>query len=382
MRRLIHGRALVGSELREVTVVLDGPRIAAVRGEKGAPAGAVQVSGVLAPGFVDVHVHGGAGADFMDADPEAVRRICAFHARHGTVALAATTLTAGRAAIRDAVAAAAAVAAAPGRDEARVAAVHLEGPYLNPARAGAQDPQELRGADRGEVEEWLAAGEGLPFLMTIAPEVPGALDLIAALSRRLRFSIGHTEASHEVVRTALARGARHFTHLFNAMPPLHHRTPGVVGAALAAEEATVELIADGQHVHPLLLAACARLMGDRVALVTDAMRACGMPPGAYRLARLEVRVEDGAARLPDGTLAGSLLTMAGAVRTMVHDAGVPLARVLPLASTVPAGLLGLPGKGRIAAGADADLVELDPELRVVRTWIAGEEVAGEVGGPG
>jgi N-acetylglucosamine-6-phosphate deacetylase len=379
VRRLIHGNALVGGELREVTVVLDGPRIAFVRGERGAPAGAVQVAGVLAPGFVDVHVHGGAGFDFMDADVASNRRICAFHARHGTVALAATTLSASRAAVRAAVGAAAEVAAAPWRGEARIAAVHLEGPYLNPERAGAQDPQQLRDADRGEVEDWLAAAPELPFLMTIAPEVPGALDLVAALSRRVRFSIGHTTASHEVALAALASGARHFTHLFNAMPPLHHRNPGVVGAALAAAEATVELVADGLHVHPLLLAACARLMGERVALVTDAMRGCGMPPGTYQLGGLEVKVEEGTARLADGTLAGSLLTMAGAVRTMVR-AGVPLARVLPLASTVPAGLLGLPGKGRIAAGADADLVELDEDLRVVRTWIAGEEVAGEMGG--
>jgi N-acetylglucosamine-6-phosphate deacetylase len=381
LRRLLHGRALVGGELREVTIVFDGPRMAVVRGEKGAPAGALAVRGVLAPGFVDLHVHGGAGADFMDGDVAATRRICAFHARHGTVALAATTLTGSRSAIRAAVAAAGAVATTPRPGEARVVAIHLEGPYLSPARAGAQDPRELRAADRAEVEEWLAAAPGLPFLMTVAPEVPGVLELIAALSRRIRFSIGHTEAPHELVQQALASGARHFTHLFNGMPALHHRNPGVVGAALASAEATVELIADGHHVHPLLLAACARLLGDRVALVTDAMRACGMPPGRYRLGDLEATVEGGTARLESGALAGSLLTMAGAVRTMVA-AGVPLARVLPLASTVPAGLLGLPGKGRIAAGADADLVELDEELRVVRIWIGGEEVAGEVGGPG
>jgi N-acetylglucosamine-6-phosphate deacetylase len=148
-----------------------------------------------------------------------------------------------------------------------------------------------------------------------------------------------------------------------------------VGAALASPDALVELIADGLHVHPLLLGACARLLGDRVALVSDAMRACGMPPGVYRLGPLDVTVDGRGARLPDGTLAGSVLTMAGAVRTMVREAGVPLARVLPLASAVPARALGLAGHGRLAAGAVADLVELDEELRAARVWIAGREIA-------
>ncbi|HEV8629435.1 MAG TPA: N-acetylglucosamine-6-phosphate deacetylase [Thermoanaerobaculia bacterium] len=373
--RLLHGRAFVGGEVREqVTVAIDGGAIAAVRVGEAPPVGAERVEGVLAPGFVDLHVHGGAGADFMDGTVEAVRTACAFHARHGTVALAATTLSAGRAAVGAAVAAAAAVAREPRPGEAHIAGIHLEGPYLNPAKAGAQDPAALRAADREEVEEWLAAAGPLPVLMTLAPEVPGALELIEALAGRVTFSLGHTEASAELAAAALRRGARHFTHLWNAMPPLHHRRPGTVGAALASEAATVELIADGLHVHPLLLAACARLLPDRVALVTDAMRAAGMPPGAYRLGSLEVEVGAGAARLADGTLAGSLLTMDAAVRTMVR-AGLPLARVLPLASAVPARVLGLSTHGRIAAGAAADLVALDEELTASRVWIAGEQVA-------
>src|SRR5262249_36172477 len=162
-----------------------------------------------------------------------------------------------------------------------------------------------------------------------------------------------TDATAELAAEALARGARRFTHLWNAMPPLHHRRPGAVGAALASADATVELIADGIHVHPTLLAACARLLPDRVCLITDAMRAAGMPHGAYRLGALDVTVGEDGARLADRTLAGSVLTMAGAVRTMVERAGLPLASVLPLASTVPSRAMGLAGKGRIAHGADA-----------------------------
>jgi N-acetylglucosamine-6-phosphate deacetylase len=372
--RILHGRAFVDGDVRDgVTVRFDGGRIAEVRVGVAAPAGAEQVRGVLAPGFVDLHVHGGAGADFMDGSVEAARRVCAFHARHGTVALAATTLSASRAAVTAAVVAAAAVAAAPRPGEARVAGIHLEGPYLNPAKAGAQDPAALRAADVAEVEEWLAAAGAVPVAMTVAPEVPGVLELIATLGHRVAFSLGHSEASEELALRALARGARRFTHLFNAMPPLHHRKPGLVGAAFASA-VTVELIADGSHVHPLLLAACARLMPFRVALVTDAMRAAGMPDGRYRLARLEVEVRDGTARLPSGALAGSLLTMAGAVRTMVREAGLPLARVLPLASSVPGRALGLSSRGAIAAGAGADLVEREEELRATRGWIESVEM--------
>ena len=370
----LHGRAFVEGEVREgVAVRLAGDRIAAVSTGVRAPAGAVAIAGVLAPGFVDLHVHGGAGADFMDGEVEASRRACSFHARRGTVALAATTLSAPGEAIARAVRAAAAVAAAPAPGEARVAAIHLEGPYLNPARAGAQDPAALRAADLAEVDGWIAAAGELPLLMTVAPEVAGVLALIAARGERVRFALGHSEAGHELAQAALAAGARQVTHLFNAMPPLHHRQPGLVGAALASPDAVVELIADGLHVHPLLLGACARLLGERVALVTDAMRACGMPHGAYRLGPLEVTVDESGARLAGGALAGSLLTMAGAVRTMVREAGLPLASVLPLASAVPARALGLAGHGRIAAGGAADLVELDDGLGVARVWIDGEE---------
>ena len=373
-RQALYGRAFVDGAVRDaVTVEIEGPRVAAVRVGEPPPAGSEQIAGILVPGFVDLHVHGGAGADFMDGTVEAARRVCAFHARHGTVALAATTLSAGRAEITAAITAAAAVADDPRPEEARVAGIHLEGPYLSPAKAGAQDPAVLRAVDRDEVAEWLSAAGDLPVTMTVAPEVPGVLELIARLAGRVTFSLGHTDADETLTHRALTAGARRFTHLWNAMPSLHHRHPGAVGAALASD-ATLELIADGLHVHPLLLAATARAAPRRVALITDAMRAAGMPQGRYALAGLDVEVRDGSARLANGSLAGSLLTMDAAVRTMVLEAGVRLDQALPLASEVPASALGLAAKGRIVPGADADLVELDGELRAARTWIAGVAV--------
>jgi N-acetylglucosamine-6-phosphate deacetylase len=333
--------------------------------------GGGKAKGVIVPGFVDVHVHGGAGADFMDATGEAVREVARFHLRHGTTSLAATTLSAASEAITDAIRAVRRHEPQP--DEAAIVAIHFEGPYLQPAKCGAQDPASLRAANRDELLAWIDEAGELPLVMTIAPEVEGALELIGELAGRVVFSIGHTAATLEISIAALERGARHFTHLFNAMPPLHHREPGPVAAALGSK-ATAELIADTLHLHPAVLSLAARSLGGRAVLVTDAMRACGMPEGSYRLYRHEVTVSGGAARLRDGTLAGSVLTMDAAVRNMVSVAGIDLEDALRAATSTPAALVGAATKGRIAAGLDADLVVLDDDLTVARVIARGEEV--------
>lgn len=372
----LRGRAFVGGRLCEDAVVLwDRGLITEVDLAPGAASGVPRVSGTIVPGFVDVHVHGGAGADFMDATPQAVRRVAAFHARHGTAALAATTLSASDEAVTRAVDAIAEAAAHPRPDEAGLLAIHLEGPYLNAQNAGAQDRESLRAADPQEVERWRARAPHLVWRMTVAPEVPGVLELIEKLRDHFSFCIGHTSATYDLCQEALQRGATHFTHLFNAMAPLHHREPGPVGAALVSPRASVELIADGLHVHPALLASVARLMPGRVALVTDAMRACGMPDGTYGLYRHTVSVRAGEARLADGTLAGSVLTMAGAVRNMVLRAGMPLQAVLPLATEVPARLLQAGDrKGRLQAGADADVLVLSEDLGLEQVFLRGQEI--------
>lgn len=371
--RHLYGRAFVDGAIHEdVLVTLDGAVIADVERTARVPGDADRVRGILVPGFIDVHVHGGDGADFMDAHDEGTERILRFHARHGTTALAATTLSASRGDLQTAVEAIRRVAAGS-PDGAEIAGVHLEGPYINRERAGAQDLTSIRPSDIHELAALINEAPRLRWIVTIAPEIEGARALIAHFRDRVLFSIGHTSANHATAVAALEWGACHFTHLFNAMTGLHHRDPGVVGAAMTSVDATAELIADGVHVHQAALRLAVTAMPHRIALVTDAMRACGLADGTYKLYDYEVTVADGAARLTDGTLAGSVLTMAGAVKNMVELAGLPLETVLPLATEVPARIMGVSDrKGRIESRYDADLVLLTEKFDVERVWVRGD----------
>jgi N-acetylglucosamine-6-phosphate deacetylase len=372
----LHGRAFVDGALRDdVLVTIEGGVIADVAQTTNVPAAAQRMGhAVLVPGFVDLHVHGGDGADFMDAHEESTERILAFHASHGTTALAATTLSASRTDLHSAVDT---IARVSGNREAsaEIVAVHLEGPFINEARAGAQDRASIRPADIHEIAALIAQAPRLRWIVTVAPEIEGARGLIEHFRDRMLFSIGHTSADHATAVAALEWGASHFTHLFNAMTPLHHRDPGVVGAALTAVHATAELIADGVHVHPAALRIAVAAMPHRITLVTDAMRACGLAEGTYKLYEYEVTVADGAARLADGTLAGSVLTMDGAVKNMIELAGLPLETVLPLATEVPARVAGCGDrKGKLDRRYDADLVVLNEKFEVERVWARGAEV--------
>ncbi|MFN2442945.1 MAG: N-acetylglucosamine-6-phosphate deacetylase [Thermoanaerobaculia bacterium] len=377
-RRILRGRGFVAGSIHDdVIVVIEDGRFADVRlAVRPSDPEPNLGDGLMVPGFIDVHVHGAAGADFMDGDPEATRRVCQAHLREGTTALAATTLSGSREAIAAALQSAFAVAERPGSAEAAIVAVNLEGPYLSPAKAGAQDPASLRSASIEEVDSWLALGRGgLPWLMTVAPEVHGVLSLIESFHDRVHFSVGHTSADYAQTVQAIAAGARHMTHMFNAMPPLHHRDPGPVGAFALDDRCTVELIADGIHLHPAVLHMIASMFSDRAVLVTDAMRACGLEEGTYKLYRHDVRVSGGAARLADGTLAGSVLTMREAVRNMVELAGVPIESVLPLATEIPARLLGIDGaRGWLAAGYEADLLVLSERFELQKIFCRGNEV--------
>jgi N-acetylglucosamine-6-phosphate deacetylase len=372
--RLLHGRAFVrGAFQDDVLVTLSDGVIADVVQTAEVPAAAERTKNLIVPGFIDGHIHGGDGADFMDANEAGNARILAFHARHGTTALAATTLSASQRDLRRAVAAIARASRAEPKG-AELCAIHLEGPYINAERAGAQDRSSIRPADIQEVESLFAEAPELRWMMTLAPELDGARALIEHFRERIRFSIGHTAADYGAAMKALEWGASHFTHLFNAMTGLHHREPGAVGAALLSAGATAELIADGIHVHPAVLHLAARLMPGRIALVTDAIRACGLAEGTYKLYRHDVTVAGGAARLPGGELAGSLLTMSAAVRNMVELAGLPLETVIPLATEVPAHILGIAGrKGKLERGYDADLVLLGESLSVERVFVKGME---------
>ena len=373
MRQLIRGRAFVGGRFHEACVVhVDEGMITRVDidvAEAGNP------EDLILPGFVDMHVHGGAGADFMDGDPDAAIAVAEFHARHGTTALAATTVSGTRDAISRAIGA---IDEARRRDVgecAEIVAIHLEGPYLSPSRCGAHASEALRPPDAGELDEWLASGAPPRWLMTIAPEIEGARALIERFRGSVAFAAGHTEVRFAGMLDAVELGVGHATHLLNAMTPFQQREPGVFGALAVTESMTAEVIADGIHLHPVTLQVCAKLFGDRLALGTDANRAAGAPDGRYELGGRPITVEAGVARTEEGALAGSTLTMDRALRNMVELAGVHIERVVPMATEIPARILGVADrKGRIEEGFEADLVVMSPRLEVKTVLVRGREV--------
>jgi N-acetylglucosamine-6-phosphate deacetylase len=372
--RHLYGRAWVRGAIEDETLItIAGSTIESVVQTRDVPRDAERTSALIVPGFIDLHIHGGDGADFMDADERANARILAFHARNGTTAMMATTLSGSVADLANAVAA---IARSSDDHGAEIAGIHLEGPYINRDRAGAQDRASIRPADIQEIASLLERAPRLKWMITFAPEIDGARALVERFRERVVFSIGHTSADYAEAVAALEWGATHFTHLFNAMTGMHHREPGVVGAALVSRSATAELIADGIHVHPAVLNIAATTIPHRIALVTDAMRACGLADGTYKLYGQDVDVKEGAAHLrKGGALAGSTLTMHGAVRNMVELAGLPIERVIPLATEVPARIIGVRDrKGVIDRGYDADLVLLDKRLDLERVIVRGEEV--------
>ena len=336
---------------------------------------------VLLPGFVDLHLHGAVGHDVTDGDAEGLRAIARFLVRHGVTAFAPTTWSASAAATLGAVESVAA-ARGPVSGGAHILGAHLEGPWLSPARCGAQDPTALRPPNIGELRQLLATGA--VARITLAPELPGAPALlVAALDSGVAVSIGHSDASHAAAAVAIDRGVRSATHLYNAMRPLHHRDPGVVGAVLADPRVAAELIADGTHVHPAALRVAWNAKGpDALALVSDALRPTGLPAAAAPPGRTGCGQGSGptgaggeppgAVRLADGTLAGSTVTLDAAVREMMAATGASLAELWPVSSRTPARVLGIDArKGGLEPGMDADLVLLDGELNVRATVVAG-----------
>jgi N-acetylglucosamine-6-phosphate deacetylase len=254
--------------------------------------------------------------------------------------------------------------------------VHLEGPWLSEKRRGAQDAEQLRPPDPDELAALLAAGP--VRLVSLAPELPRGLETIEAIAAAGAVpALAHTDATYEQAVAAIEAGARHAVHTFNGMRPLHHREPGVLGAVLEREEVSCEVIADGHHVHPAVMRLLHRVKGaTRTALVTDAIAASGLPNGDHSLGTTPIRVEDGQARTSAGSLAGSVLTMDAAVRHAHEWLGIPLGEAVAMATTTPAGVIGLSGrKGRIAAGYDADLAVLDDALRPVATFVGGSRLA-------
>ena len=379
MRTLIVGGTVVTpfQEFPGSTVIVENGQIRAVVAQRPPAQPGDQIvdatGQIVAPGMIDVHVHGGAGYDTMDATQEALDGMARFFASHGVTSFLPTTMTGpadGIAAALEAVAACPICAAG-----AAHLGVHLEGPYLSPLHKGAQPETHLRAPDPGEYNAWFETG--VARLITVAPEIDGALALIeAGVAHGVDFAVGHSDADLEIVTQAADRGLRQATHTFNAMKGLHHRTPGTLGAVLSDERIYAQLIADGIHVHPAMVKLLVRAKGTaRTILITDAMRATGLPDGTYDLGGQDIRVVQGVARTAEGSLAGSTLVMDAAVRNVMAFAGLPLTEALSMATAVPAEALNLAGrKGVIAPGADADLILLDADLAVTLTMVSGQVV--------
>jgi N-acetylglucosamine-6-phosphate deacetylase len=341
-----------------------GATIDAIDGDKVDPA--TNADDYILPGFIDLHVHGGAGRDMMEGG-DAPHAIAALHARHGTTSLLATTMTAPPQDIERALGAIGAACRERGKNEARILGVHLEGPYINAAKLGAQPPF-AKEATLAEVEAY----ERLAPLrvITVAPEIHGHLELVRTLAAEgIRVQIGHTSGSYEDGVAALEHGAAGFTHLFNAMPGLHHREPGMVGAALAHAQ-YAEIIPDLLHVHPGAIKVALRAI-PHLFCVTDSTAAAGMPDGEYMLGRQVVLKCMGGVRLADGTLAGSTLTMDGALRNLVKI-GLSIEEASRRVSTNAADYLGETRRGRLAPGCHADVVVLDRDLNIKAVHIEGE----------
>ncbi|WP_053374736.1 N-acetylglucosamine-6-phosphate deacetylase [Paenibacillus sp. FJAT-27812] len=384
---LIHNVNIV-LENRVVTgsvVVQDGKIAQVISEDDNEAAGAVTKElpsidgqgGWLLPGFIDVHVHGGFGADFMDASRESFDTITKFHASQGTTGMLATTMTAAKDAIENVL-----QAVAKYRSEempyAALYGVHLEGPFISEKWPGAQNPIFIKDPQLEWMKQWHSEWPDLIRQLTLAPEKNGAIETIAWLAEQgINTACGHTDAVYDEVIAAANAGLSQAVHTFNAMRGLHHREPGTLGAVLTDDRIAAELIADGIHVHPaairLVLAAKPQ---DKVILITDAMAAAGMPDGEYSLGGLAVIVKDGEARLREGNaLAGSCLTMIGAVRFILENSSLTIAEVSRLASGNAAKQLGISDRtGSIASGKQADLVWTDASLNVRQTWVQGRSV--------
>ncbi len=334
----------------------------------------IEASGLmLLPGFIDLHVHGAIGHEAMDASPDGLQAMARFYAQHGVTGFLPTTWTDSHTSISQALDTITELTG-PVKNGATILGAQMEGPYLNASKSGAQAAHHIRRADRSEVAEYL---DNHIKLLALAPEFEENLWLIDECVRRgITVSAAHTAANYQQMLVAVEHGLSHATHTFNAMVGLGHRDPGTVGAVLALPQIRAELIADNVHVHPATMKILVQAKGvDKVILITDAIRGCGMPDGDYRIDQRTIHVQHGTARLPDGTLAGSVLTMDRALRNILQATGLSLREAWPMTSLNAAQAIGISAnKGSLEIGKDADLIVLEPDLNVIMTIAEGEIV--------
>ena len=380
------GRVLTPhDELRDSLILVEDGKITGLgpRDEVRIPADAIHYPAghkIVVPGFVDIHIHGAGGHDVMEANARALDRITSTVARHGTTSMLATTVSAPLEETCHSLQGIARYIRSHENPEggvqrlaAEIMGIHLEGPFISKAKRGVHPPDGLAKPSAEILAKFRKAADGLVKIVTIAPELPGALDLIASISKDgLVVALGHTDADYDVSRAAISAGARHAVHFYNAMRPFSHRDPGIVGAVLTDPEVTAEVIADGVHV---AAAAIQVLIGTKgfhtVLLASDSTAATSMPDGNYRLGNFEVTVKGGVSRNSEGKLAGSTLTLDRALRFIV-ELGVPLIEAVRMATVLPARRIGLAGKkGIIAIGADADIAVLHPDLSIAGVMTRG-----------
>ena len=364
--RIINGSVFVGEGFVERDVFVAEGRFVgeAARAEGGQT---VDAAGCyVIPGLVDLHFHGSAGADISDGDLAGLHRMGAYEASRGITAMCPATMTLPEDVLMRAAQAAAAYA--PAADEAALVGINMEGPFISPSKVGAQNPDYVRNPSADEFRRLQEAADGLFKLVDIAPEEPGAEEFIREMANEVRISLAHTCTDYDTAVRAFELGARQLTHLYNAMPPLHHRKPGPIPAAFERDDVTAELIADGVHIHPAMVRMAFRLFGDdRMVLISDSMRATGLEDGVYDLGGQDVTVRGNLATLADGTIAGSATDLAACLRWAVREADIPLESAVKAATANPARAIGVDAeRGAIEPGKVADAVLLDAETLDVR----------------
>jgi|SRR5271165_2077301 len=380
---LVHaGRAFTPSiELPDAAILIRDGVIEAVGPRSGvsAPAGAREVEAaerIATPGFIDVHIHGAGGHDVMEATEDALKAVAKIIAAHGTTSFVATTVTANPDSICKSAAGIAnyiALQHQAADSLAEVLGIHFEGPFISPVRRGVHPPEWIHLPSADMLSKFIQAARGHAQILTIAPELPGAMPCIAAARNAgLVVGMGHTDATYEQARAAIAHGVHHAIHVYNAMRPFSHRDSGVLGAVLTSPEVTAELIADGIHVEDIAMKMLLQAKGAAgVILISDGISATGMPDGKYMLGEMEITVSGGVCRNSEGKLAGSALTLDRSLRNIVN-LGIPLVDALRMLTLNPAKLLGIEyKKGSLRPGADADMLLLDQSLRVTQVFTRG-----------
>lgn len=371
--RITGGQVFTGNGFEERDIAIEGQKFVEVADAVRAQDSECVVDACgcyVIPGLVDIHFHGSAGADMSDGDVAGLHKMGAYEASRGITAMCPATMTLPQEVLLKA--ALAAKAYEPADNEAALVGINMEGPYISPGKVGAQNPDYVRNPDIAEFEELQEASGGLFKLVDIAPEEPNADVFINSLADKVRISVAHTTTDYDTAKSAFEKGARHVTHLYNAMPSLHHREPGPIPAAVENPEVTAEIIADGVHIHPAMVRLAFAMFGDdRMILVSDTLRAAGLGDGVYDLGGQDVTVKGPVATIEAGNLAGSVSDLMRCLTVAVKDMDIPLVSAVKAATVNPARAIGLTDRGAIAPGYIADAVVLDQDFAIKAVVVRG-----------